>query len=406
MENKKSEYTIMNTQTQNKKGFALFTVLFIIAAISVMLGTLVFIGSQRAFTAKRLVNKVKALAYAEAGIDYAYSILSMDFEDRTNSSLFALSSTNASGKSIYGDGSFDITLTPVSNKYVIVTSVGECGNAMVTAEILVDDENAGSGGNTPADYSNMEGFNYAILSGGTFDFGGSGTVGTIGAKLHSNSPLNNKGSAKTEVDISSHTTISIGNNKTITGDVTTPDPDWTTSKITITGTATTKAVPAVTIPDIDLTPYFLWAKKNKQVYSSGDTLPQNPAGGVIWVDGDLTLSSGGSINGSIIATGDIHISGGSSMDVSSTTTAFALASRDGDVTITTSGTLKGLVYVKNGDYSQTANGRLEGQLIVNGNIKKGGNSDIVFFKRSVPSDPDPASTDPVSAWPVVAAWQK
>jgi hypothetical protein len=405
MENKKSEYTIMNTQTQNKKGFALFTVLFIIAAISVMLGTLVFIGSQRAFTAKRLVNKVKALAYAEAGIDYAYSILSMDFEDRTNSSLFALSSTNASGKSVYGDGTFDITLTAVSNKYVIVTSVGECGDAMVTAEILVDDENAGSGGNTPADYSNMEGFNYAVLSGGTFDFGGSGTVGTIGAKLHSNSPLNIKGSANTEVDISSHTTISIGNNKTITGDVTTPDPDWTTSKVTITGTATTTAVPAVEVPDIDLTPYYLWAKKNGQVYATGDPLPLNPAGGVIWVDGDVELSQG-SINGSVIATGDIHISGGGGMDITSTTTAFALASRDGDVTITTSVTLNGLVYVKIGDFSQTANGRLEGQLIVNGNIKKGGNSDIIIYKRSVPSDPDPASTDPVSAWPVVAAWQK
>ncbi|RKX33819.1 MAG: hypothetical protein DRP64_20615, partial [Verrucomicrobia bacterium] len=146
----------MKNKLRHKKGFALVSVLFIIAAISLMLGMLIQIGGQRSFTSRKLVDQVKALAYAEAGIVYAYAILSTDFDQRDNASLSAETS--------YQEGSFDLTLTPVSNKYVIVNSVGKCGDALRAVEILIDDENAG--GPQFPDYSNMEGFNYAVLSGG------------------------------------------------------------------------------------------------------------------------------------------------------------------------------------------------------------------------------------------------
>ena len=109
------------------------------------------------------------------------------------------------------------------------------------------------------------------------------------------------------------------------------------------------------------------------------------------------------IYGSIIATGNIHISG--AVDIVPTTTAFAMASRDGNIKNTSSGTLNGLVYAKSGNYSQTANGTLIGQLLVNGSIKKGGVSDIINYKRSVPEPPG-GSTTPTTAWPVISAWQK
>ncbi len=428
----------MKKRHHNKNGFALFSVLFIIAAISVMLGMLAQIGGQRIHTAKRLTDQIKALVYAEAGIDYAYSILSVDFDQKNNPDAFLLdggeSSTVAldyssdgffslmmghesdeggtspsSTQSSYGDGSFALTITPISNKYVIINSVGKAGDAIRTVEILVDDENADSGGSTPAtDYSSMEGFNYAILSGGTFDFGGVGAVTSTGgvARLHSNSPIDIRGSANTEVSISSHTTISIGNNKTIQGDVTTPDPDWNPNKVTITGAATKQSVPPVEVPDIDLTPYFNWAQQHGEVHNGFSTSSSyTPAGGVLWVNGDVTISSHAVINGSIIATGNITING--AVDINSTTTTFAVASRNGNIKNTSSGTLTGLVYAKTGDYSQTANGTLIGQLIVNGTIKKGGNSDIVIYKRSVPTPPGGAgSTTPTTAWPVVSAWQK
>ncbi len=373
----------------HKRGFALVSVLLIIAALSLMLGMLIKIGGQRAFTAKKLVNQVKALAYAEAGIDYAYSILSIDFEQRNNTSLSAETS--------YQDGSFDITLTPVSNKYVIVNSVGKCGDALRTVEILIDDENAG--GPQFPDYSNMEGFNYAVLSGGTYDFGGSGP--TTGSKLHSNSDINIRGSAGSNLDISSSIKISTGN-VTIDGSVTAPAMKIHPNS-TITGGTIQQPVPPVQIPDIDLTPYFNWAKANGEVYNGFSTsVSYTPAGGILWVDGDVTIDSHAVINGSIIATGNIYISG--DVDINPTTTTFAMASRDGNIINTSSGTLNGLIYAKTGDYSQTANGTLNGQLIVNGTIKKGGNSDIINYVKSIPTPP--WDTTPIPAWPVVSAWQK
>jgi cytoskeletal protein CcmA (bactofilin family) len=385
----------MKTIRYQNRGFAVLSTLFIIAAISLMLGMLIKIGGQRAFTAKRLADQVKALAYAEAGVDYAYSIISQDFEERNNSDL--------STETTYAEGSYTLTLTSVDDKYVIINSVGKCGAATKIAEILVDDENAGSGGSTPAfDYSSMEGFNYAVLSGGTFNFGGSGLVS--GLKMHSNSAIDIRGNTSTDLDITSSTEISTGN-VTVDGSVTAPTVDLH-NKATITDGATEAAVPPVTIPDIDLTPYLSWAEKNGEVHNGFSTSSSyTPVGGVLWVNGDVQISSHAVINGSIIATGNIYISG--SVDINPTTTTFAMASRDGDITNTSSGTLNGLIYAKSGDYSQTANGTLIGQLIVNGTIKKGGNSDIINYVRSVPTPPGgPGSTSPTTAWPVISAWQK
>ena len=234
----------MKKDNPTKSGFAVLTVLFIIAALSLMFGMLVQISGQRAFTSKRLINEVKALAYAEAGIDFAYSVLSVDFDKKSDPSAFKLpssgstatvvsSTVNSEGvyslilgqlggtatnstaiQSTYAEGSFALTITPVSNKYVIIHSEGRCGNAVREAEILVDDENAGSGSITdPTDYSSMEGFNYAVLSGGTFNFGGSGNVS--GLKMHSNSSIDIRGSAGSDIDISSSTGIKTGNNMLI-----------------------------------------------------------------------------------------------------------------------------------------------------------------------------------------------
>jgi len=150
----------MKTTVHQKRGFAIISVLFIIAGLSLMLGMLIQIGGQRAFTARRLVNQVKALAYAEAGIDYAYSILSTDFDQKHNPDAFQMeeggggqtAALNPSSdgffrlmmgggaQSSYSDGSFDITLTLIDDKYVIVNSVGKCGDETDTAEVLIDDE--------------------------------------------------------------------------------------------------------------------------------------------------------------------------------------------------------------------------------------------------------------------------
>jgi cytoskeletal protein CcmA (bactofilin family) len=410
---------------KSKRGFALLSVLFIITALALSLGMLIQIGTQRAFDARRLTNKAKALAYAEAGVDHAYAILSVDFDQRNNPSAFSLSgSGTGSGtvsessdgstvlssagissspvKSDYSDGTFELTVTPISNRYAVVNCVGECGGITAEAEVLVEDIYAGSGGSEAIDYESMEGFNYTILSGGTFDFKGSGSVGS-GGKMHSNSEIDINGSANTEVDISSTVEIGVGNN-TVKGSISAPELDLH-QKASITGGSTEQVVPPVSIPDIDFTPYYNWAKKHGEVHHGySTTISDTPNGGILYVIGDVTISSHAVINGSIIATGDIKISGHAK--VTPTIDAIAIATGSGDIDNTSSERITGLIYSKTGNYKQTANGELYGQLIVGGEIQKGGNSDIVFYQKSIPTPPGVASVTPTKSLPVVSAWQK
>ncbi len=399
---------------ETRQGYALLTVLFIMTALALSLGMLVHIGQQRSFDARRLTNQTKALAYAEAGIDYAYAILSADFEQRNNPSAFSLEGgTEGSGflsaklssiESGYGEGAFDLTLTSISNRYVVVNSVGQCGKETAMAEVLVEDIYAGSGGYEAPNYADMEGFNYAVLSGGVFDFKGCGEVlGSPDAKLHSNSAIEINGSAQMEVNVSSSVEISVGNT-VVNGSVTAPELDIH-KKATITDGAATASVPPVSIPDIDLTPYFNWAKKHGEVYNGfSTTTSYSPNGGILYVIGDVVISDHAVFNGSIIATGSIKISGAA--QIKPTIDSIAMATDSGNIENTSSGRITGLVYSKSGSYKQTANGELYGQLIVGGPIQKGGVSDIIVYQQSIPTPPGISSVSPTKSLPLISAWQK
>ncbi len=424
---------------QTKCGFAMLTVLFIITALAISLGMLIKMGTQRAYDARMLTNRAKALAYAEAGVDYAYAILSADFDQRNNPSAFSLNGSTGDGstgdgstggestggwsssssktaslssarissapvKSDYSEGAFELLVTPISNRYALVNCVGDCGGVTAEAEVLVEDVYAGSGGSEAIDYSSMEGFNYAILSGGVFDFKGCGTIsGSPTTLMHSNSSIDINGAAKTEVSVSSSVEISVGN-KTVKGTITAPSLDLH-KKATITGGSTVATVPPVSIPDIDFTPYYNWAKDHGEVHHGfSSSSSYTPSGGILYVIGDVSISSWAVINGSIIATGSIKVSG--HVQIKPTIDAIAMATGSGDIDNTSSSRITGLVYTKTGNYKQTANGELYGQLIVGGEVQKGGNSDIVLFQESIPTPPGVSSVTPTKSLPLISAWQK
>jgi cytoskeletal protein CcmA (bactofilin family) len=228
-------------------------------------------------------------------------------------------------------------------------------------------------------------FDYAIVCGGDFDFRGCGSI-TSGAQLHANGEVDVNGSARANLDVSSSVKFLIGN-RTLDGSVTAPAFDIH-KKAVITGEITMASVDEVAIPDIDLYPWYEVALENGEVHNGFSSSSScTPEGGVLWVNGDVQLSGGPgtTFTGMIIATGNVHISG--QVNVVAPADGFAIASRDGDITITTSGTIDGLIYAKSGNYSQTANGNAQGQLIIKGNIRKGGSSDIVAFRKSIPTVP-------------------
>ena len=100
-------------KTNRRNGYALVTVMGIMAVLSITFATLLHLGQQDAFFGKRLRDLTKASAYAEAGVEFAYAIIRDDFDRRNTPSAFFLdpSQTNQSTlTSVYGDGSFTLSI--------------------------------------------------------------------------------------------------------------------------------------------------------------------------------------------------------------------------------------------------------------------------------------------------------
>ena len=389
----------------SRSGFALLAVMCFTAIILSFLAMVVFTTTQRTHTVNRLTNQIKAEMIAEAGCELGYSILSTDWDTRFTPEVFDFSESNGETgikSGVIDQSQLKINVTTVGDNTAILRSPATSNGAIYTS--IVSMQNIG-GSDDDGDVLSGIAFEYAILCGGEFDFTGCGTIlspsGT--AKFHSNGDMFLRGTTDALINLSSSTSITINNNVTVGGSLSAPELSYKASKVTIGGTTTETDVDIVEIPDIDFTPYYNYALENGEVYNGYmSTSSYTPNGGIIWVNGDVHISSHAVISGSIIATGDISISG--SADIDPTKTAIALATRDGDINITSSGTITGLIYAKTGGLQHTANGNISGQIIVNGDIKKAGNSDIITtFASNVPSPPGGTTlTDFIS----VTAWQQ
>ena len=375
-----------------RSGSALLTVMLIVLIGSVFLATLLSMSMGRSHMAKKLANRVRAIAIAEAGANQAYTVLVTNFAARNDAGAFPLTA--------YGGGTYDVTVAAISNEAATISSLGTCGGVEETVMLDVMLEQNGL-----PPLPEMPAFDYAMVAGGELSFNGAGSISTTNGttKIHANGKVLISGNAQSDVSFSSSTSMDV-KNVTVDGDLSAPNMK-VHNNATVTGSESEQAVPLVDIPDIDLTPYYNWANAHGEVRNgftmSGGTY--TPNGGVLWVNGSVTLSSSYTFNGTIIATGGIHLSGTGS--VSPTTTAFAVATRDGpEIRNQSSGTIEGLIYAKNGDYIHTANGRVEGQIIVKGNIGKGGVSDILVYKRTQPAVPGEAGTVTIDLR--ASAWQQ
>lgn len=293
----------------------------------------------------------------------------------------------------------------LGDQTAVISSTG-CYND-VQVEVMLDIKDYGSPGSFDPGYD-ASAFDYGILCGGEFDFGGCGNISSTSGttRIHANGYLNVRGDAEADIGLESSHKIRIGNNLTVDGDVTAPILKYTPSKVTLTGTASTEPVPLVTVPDIDLTPYYNWAKEHGEVKNGFklDSGTYTPNGGILWVNGVVEISSHAVVNGSVIATGDMYITGAA--NVTSTTCEFAIASRDGDIRNRSSGLIRGLIYTKTGNYEHTANGTTEGQIIISGDIKKTGCSDVLVYDRSMPLPPKEDDSTPNTTIIGISAWQK
>ncbi len=377
-----------------KEGGALLTAMIVIFTTTSLLGTLAVIGLNRVHNTRRLTDRARAQAIAEAGADYAYSVLRTNFALRHVPSAFP--------EMDYGGGTFDPEIEPVSNAVAIITCTGHCGVASVS--VMVDIQNYGipwtwDKENDPFKYA-------AVCGGGGMTWGGNGSITITGAPVHANTAFSMNGGGVVNGDVSSSVEIGCSGNCDITGDATAPAwsgkfPDR------VQGDAITADVPQVPIPQLDLTPYYNWASEHPgAVIGDVGTIARSTdwviPGGVLWVNGDFRYAGSGNIIGAIIATGDIIWTGsGSQVKVDSNP---SLISRDGNIDIAGNGEFHGLIYAPSGDFEKTGAGQVTGSILVSGSFTKGGNWDMLCYEDSTPVPPDSGTVigDVIG----VAAWQE
>lgn len=372
----------------SRRGAALFTVLVVIMAVSALVGIMISAGMQRSFTAKRLGDELRAQAIAEAGASKAFSLLKLDFGQRTNAAAFP--SEN------YGGGLYKLCVTPVGQGIAIVASTGVYNNVESDVILNVTIHKDGVEGTV----EDLSGYDTVILAAGEITWTGNSEF-SEGGVVHANGAFGISGSGEMDPDlVTSATSIkTTGNACLLDGNA--KAPTISDSKDRIAGTKTESAVAAITLPNLDLTPYYNHALANGQVYS-GLSISGNftPAGGVAWVNGNLSISGNGTQQGCFIATGDISLTGGTHSQIDNLP---AFISRDGDIKMAGNGDYHGLIYTRVGDIRITGTCRLYGSILCGGDLFKSGNSGVFAYENARPTPPGGESED---GFYYTAIWQK
>lgn len=241
------------------------------------------------------------------------------------------------------------------------------------------------GPGTPGD---CDAYGYGILAGGEFEWLGTGTTYLVGATAHANGAMKITGSNRFQGTVTSSVRIWSTGSSDIEGDAKAPEFKGKTPG-NVTGTATLGEVPVVELPELDLAPYHAAALAIGEVYDGekhfSGASDIRPAGGIMWVNGDLRISGSGDMYGCFIATGDIRISG--SGDQYKVECYPALISRDGDIDITGNSEFHGLIYAMNGEFRKSGNGRVVGSILCRKDFKKSGSWTGLIYEHSVPSPP-------------------
>jgi hypothetical protein len=384
---------------KNKSGSGLLVSFIMIFLISIICASMQQYSSQQTSSVRRTTDFLKAKSIAESGINYTYNNVKFNFNYINNPNL----STNNS----FGDGFYTVKVLQVSTNTAYLVSVGTCGNAKakVSADLLNQrkiDPNLINNENM-IDEALFK--NYSIIAGGKINWAGTGNI--IGGKVRGCGPIELFGNGKLSgsgMEVISSKSINIQGNAEINGIARSAIIEGKIENIT---TKVKEPVLYIKTPNLDLYPYYQIAYFNNQIKTGSIIINKNftPLGGILWVDGSVKISNG-SFNGCIVATGDIEIS--TSANINSLNGCPVLISRDGNIKITSTPTISGLVYTKTGNIEWQGGGVLNGAIISTGDVIKGGSSDLII--NFIPSTPVvvgmPEYINKSGDYVIISAWQQ
>lgn len=384
-----------------RRGSAILATFGLVLLVALICSSMYGYSSQQVFSIVRTRDFLRAKVIAEAGANQAYNKVRYDFTKVANASLFP--------ETDFGGGTYDVSFTASGTNQAHLISVGRCGmaEARVSADLLNQDRQTVSWLTDNRKVDPAVFTNYAVLAGGMIDWGGGGEIRN-GGKVRANNKIEMVGGGDftgPNLKVYSSQQIYIQGSSTIQGDAFAPSIQGKVDQIT--GVKTIQQLPYITIPIIDLTPFYQKALENNQVKNGDFSLNSDyaPAGGVLWVNGNFKISNG-SVSGCIVATGNIDSS--TSRTLAGTNGYPVLISRDGNIKITSTPTIRGLVYARSGSLDWTGGGILTGSIITAGDIDKGGGSDlIVHFNPAPPEIPySPLSTTNRADYVIITAWQE
>lgn len=367
----------MIAQKNGRQGAALFTVLIVMGVLTIAVTGMIYLASQQPNLVRKSRDILHARTIAETGANIAYAMLSTNFSLKDNASAFPATA--------YRGGTYDVSVASISATSAVLTSVGVYNAATATVALDVQNITSNTASGSPAPtgaYAN------AVMSGGAMAWSGNSAVNTSGGAVHSNTKLTISGNGGIIGNASCCGQIKLTGNAEIQGDATAPSYSLSGNS-DVTGVQTTAAVAPVPIPSIDLTPYYNTASANGQVYNisklySGNyTL--NPAGGILWVNGNLTFSGNGTINGCIIATGNITISGNVTQNKYANYPG--LVSQNGSINLSGNVNNHGLLYARTGNVTVSGNVNFTGSMIAGGTYTVSGNFTAFVYENSTPVAP-------------------
>ncbi len=429
----------MKTNHNKKEGYILLVCLTFVTALTIGAALTLKIGKQEAYSKQREQNTLRAKLAAETGIRKVYREIKNDPDIRQCADF----------QNSMGTVTFDIQ--ELKNKSaILVTATGKSNGVESDVAVIISlpSSDGNSGGTTTQE--SIDWFaNHLIFTGDNFTMSNDGKIlyqkmdAYVGANFRatggSSGGANEKSKENNPGIMEIIGTVQIDNNAQVK-----PDIYCTTAPVILDsakhmGTYHPADVPVRTV-SLNLIPFQKNAKENDQssgvYYYVGTSITDPyisanemngghlaiwnqttvaPVGGILWVEGDLTIGAESDVHAdAIIATGNITIQGNAKQNASD---KLLLASTHGNVHITGGNKISVdcLLYADQGNVTVDNGVSLTGRVIApNGSFTLAGGATLKGDKKNdnyddqfvivTPTDPQDPTTG--TEYPKIAAWIK
>ncbi len=330
-------------QTGGQRGSAMLAAVYCVFVVSMAVTGMAALMGHDTHQGRRLEKRTQAALIAEGAAEYAIARIAADF-----SRLYSPTGDMLAGQ--MGQGSYRNELVQTGEDIYCLAATGTVGEVSFTikAHLQVCDPYLV--------------FRKAIFSDNSIDGGGNGQIVN---STHSNRNTTYYGNCRVDGRVDSVGVSTVQGNSQVTGEV-------------------ASNMPALMFPTLDLGYYYNVAAANGQVYSGDKSLKGNyaPAGGVMWVDGDVSIKAKTTFAGCLIATGTITQTG--TFTQTQVEDFPALVSRDGDIGLWGGTVLNGVVYTKSGFVNIHGGTHLHGSIVSWGGVNLNGNWGVIDHKEERP----------------------